>query len=184
MPHRSRTAVESPSNPKRFQFECASCGQTHEGIPCFGWDFPVQYLAVPEHQRSARVRLTEDVCVIDEEWFFVRGCLELPVHGYDEPLSYGVWLSLSRASFTKYTRLLDKVDRDDTAAFFGWLCSAIPGYPDTQLLKTTVHVRPWPTRPSVQLEPTDHPLAVEQRDGIPVWRVQQIAERVMHPRHS
>jgi hypothetical protein len=116
--------------------------------------------------------------------FFVRGCLEVRVHGYDEPLSYGVWLSLSRASFTQYETLLDTVDRDDSAAFFGWLCSTIPGYPDTQLLKTMVRVRPWPTRPSVELERTDHPLAVDQRNGIPLWRAQQIAERVIHPRHS
>lgn len=183
MLHRSRTSVEPPAFAKPFQFECTSCGQMHEGIPCFGWDFPAQYLAVPEHERSTRVRLTDDVCVIDEEWFFVRGCLEIPVQGYDQPLSYGVWLSLSRTSFSQYVALLDKVDRDDTAKFFGWLCSAIPGYPDTQLLKTMVRVRPWPTRPFVELEATDHPLAIEQRHGIPVWRVQQITERVLHPRH-
>lgn len=183
MLHRSRTSVESPPTAKPFQFECASCGRTHEGIPCFGWDFPAQYLAVPEHERSTRVHLTDDVCVIDEEWFFVRGCLEIPVHGHEEPLSFGVWLSLSHASFTQYVRLLDEADRDDTAKFFGWLCSAIPGYPDTQLLKTMVRVRPWPTRPLVELEATDHPLAIEQRHGIPIWRVQQITERVLHPKH-
>lgn len=182
MTHRSETPVGSPAL-ERFRFDCAMCGSVHEGIPCFAWDFPAQYLAVPEAERAARVHLTDDVCVIDEEWFFVRGSLEIPVYGHDEPLSYGVWLSLSRASFAQYSAMLEEVDRVSGAKFFGWLCTAIPGYPDTQLLKTMVHVRPWPRRPFVELEPTDHPLAVEQRTGIPPWRVQQIAERVMHPRH-
>jgi hypothetical protein len=32
------------------------------------------------------------------------------------------------------------------------------------------------TRPHIELEPTDHPLAVEQRRGITVARVIEIAE--------
>lgn len=166
-----------------FRFECASCGATHEGIPSFGWDFPAQYLAIPDGERLRRVVLSDDACVIDDEWFFIRGSLEIPVHGYREPLNYGVWLSLSRDSFSRYSSTSDDVNRRSGASFFGWLCTAIPGYPDTQLLKTSVHVRAWPTRPLVQLEATDHPLSIEQREGVNPWRVQQIVERIMHPRH-
>ena len=166
-----------------FRFECASCGTLHDGIPSFGWDFPAQYLAVPEGERGRRVVLSDDACIIDDKWFFIRGCLEISVHGYHEPLNYGVWLSLSRDSFARYSALSDDMNRRSGAQYFGWLCTAIPGYPDTQLLKSIVHVRPWPTRPLVQLEPTDHPLALEQRNGVSPWRVQQIVERIMHPTH-
>ena len=166
-----------------FRFECATCGSLHEGIPSFGWDYPAQYLAVPESERATRVRLTDDVCIIDDEWFFVRGCLEIRVHGHAEPLSYSVWLSVSPSSFAEYSRLLEQVERAGGATFFAWLCTAIPGYPDTQLLKTMLHVRAWPTRPYVELEATDHPLAIEQREGVGAWRVQQIVERISHPRH-
>ena len=170
-------------DPEPFRFECASCGAVHEGIPSFGWDFPAQYLAIPEGERLRRVILSDDACVIDDEWFFIRGCLEIQVRGYHEPLSYGVWLSLSRESFARYSSTFEDVNRRGGSTYFGWLCTAIPGYPDTQLLKTVVHVRPWPTRPYIQLEATDHPLALEQRDGVNPWRVQQIVERIMHPRH-
>jgi hypothetical protein len=37
------------------------------------------------------------------------------------------------------------------------------------------------TRPVLELEPTDHPLAVEQRTGIARARVQYFAERLAHP---
>jgi hypothetical protein len=166
-----------------FRFECASCGAVHEGIPSFGWDFPAQVLAIPEAERACRIVLSDDACVIDDEWFFIRGCLEIPVRGFREPVNYGVWLSLSRESFKDYSSTFDEVTRRSGAKYFGWLCTAIPGYPDTQLLKTVVHVRAWPTRPLVELEPTDHPLALEQRGGVSPWRVQQIVERIMHPRH-
>jgi Uncharacterized protein conserved in bacteria (DUF2199) len=49
-------------------------------------------------------------------------------------------------------------------------------------LKTHVHTREVGRRPFIELEPTDHPLAVEQRDGITWERVQEIAEQVLHGR--
>ena len=151
-------------------------------MPGFGWDYPVQYLLIPEREREHRVELSSDACIIDEKWFFVRGCLEIPVHEHHEPFSWGVWCSLSRDNFLRHAELFDQVDREPKESFFGWLCSAIPGYPDTQQLKTMVRVRPGPTRPLVELEPTEHPLAVEQREGITATRAREITERLIHPK--
>lgn len=54
-------------------------------------------------------------------------------------------------------------------------------YPATTLyLKTHVHTRPPGRRPFVELEPTEHPLAVEQRTGISSERVREIASAVLH----
>jgi len=165
-----------------FGFECVTCGAYHVGMPSFGWDYPVQYLLIPERERGHRVELRSDACIIDERWFFVRGCLEIPVHDHHEPFSWGVWCSLSRDNFLRCTELFDQLDRVPDESFFGWLCSAIPCYPDTQQLKTMVRVRAWPTRPFVELEPTEHPLAIEQREGITTTRAREIAERLMHPK--
>lgn len=38
-----------------------------------------------------------------------------------------------------------------------------------------------PGRPTIELEPTDHPLAIEQRHGIPSELIAEIAERFMPP---
>ena len=58
-------------------------------------------------------------------------------------------------------------------------------YPDTLLLKTHVHLRGVNARPLIELEPTDHPLAVEQRNGITAARVRELGElfehKWMHP---
>ncbi|MYX38659.1 DUF2199 domain-containing protein [Streptomyces sp. SID8377] len=47
--------------------------------------------------------------------------------------------------------------------------------------RTNAHTRPVGTRPLMELEPTDHPLAVEQRTGITQDRVREIAMAVPHP---
>jgi hypothetical protein len=55
-------------------------------------------------------------------------------------------------------------------------------YPETLNLKTNVYTQPVGVRPFIELEPTDHPLAIEQRTGISWERVQEIAELVLHPK--
>lgn len=163
-----------------LQFTCVKCGEVHTGMPSFGWDYPVHYLEVPPSERDQRCSLGTDDCVIDERWFFVRGCLEVPVIGEEQPFSWGVWVSLSDASFREWIRTFDMAERSDVGPFFGWLSSHIWIYPETVNLKTRVHLRNHGIRPFVELEPTDHPLAIEQRDGISVERLAEIYALVTH----
>jgi hypothetical protein len=151
------------------------------GIPAWHFAEPGPALAVPPDDRAARVDLTEDGCVIDEREFYVKGRLEIPVHGTEQPFTWGVWLSLSEASFERYTALFHDEHRQPGESFFGWLSNTLPGYPETQLLKTRVHVREYPNRPWVELEPTDHPLAVDQRQGISRERAIAMAQQLAHP---
>lgn len=68
-------------------------------MPSFGAHAPLSYYEVPAEDREKRCHLGTDDCVIDDEFFFVRGCLEIPVIGEVEPFSWGVWVSLSEASY-------------------------------------------------------------------------------------
>jgi hypothetical protein len=65
--------------------------------------------------------------------------------------------------------------RDHEGPFFGWLCSDLSIYPQTFGLKCTVRLQNRGIRPSIELEPTDHPLAIEQRNGITMDRVKEFA---------
>ncbi|WP_436771204.1 DUF2199 domain-containing protein [Yinghuangia sp. YIM S09857] len=126
--------------------------------------------------------LSSDQCVIQAQHFFVKGLIEIPVVDSDDVFSWGVWVSLSRANFGLSADLWDTPGRESEDPYFGWLCTELPLYsPSTTNLKTHVHTRPIGQRPYIELEPTDHPLAVEQRTGITRQRVREIAEAVMHP---
>lgn len=165
-----------------FEFRCSSCSEVHRGVPSLGTDAPVSYYDIPTEQRNARCRLGSDDCVIDESAYFLRGCIELPVHGESKPFVWGVWVSLSEASFRKWLDLVNTEHRSHVGPFFGWLNSWLKPYPDTINLKTRVHLRDHGIRPSIELEPTDHPLAVEQRTGISLARVAEIYAQVVHGR--
>lgn len=139
------------------------------------------YYAVPDNELSARCKLTSDTCVIDGEHFFVRGCLDIPVHGERDPFTWGAWVSLSRASFGQFEAYYDVPQRSHVGPLFGWLSvELMPLYPSTARLKTSLSLRDNGLRPLIELEPTDHPLAVEQRNGITVDRVGEIYAYYVH----
>jgi hypothetical protein len=163
-----------------MQYTCAVCGERHDGIPSLGATAPLYYYSVPKAERANRCHLDSDTCVIDEEFFFVRGCLEIPIAGEPEPFTWGVWTSLSPKNFDTFLKLYDQEHRSHEAPFFGWLSASLKGYLDTENLKTMVHLRDYGKRPFLELEPTEHPLAVEQRGGITVARVGEILSLYLH----
>ncbi len=89
-------------------------------------------------------------------------------------------MSLSEQSFQKWGACYASEQRAHIGPFFGWLNAALQPYPDTVNLKTQFHLRNGFIRPFIELEPTDHPLAVEQREGISVERVAQLYAIVVH----
>jgi hypothetical protein len=167
-------------------FTCSTCGKYHAEMPMsFGPGAPAPWYAMPENERQRRARLTPDQCIIDDQHFFVLGCIELPVQGTSDVFSWLAWVSLSRADFQRTCDLWRTKGREAERPYFGWLCSSLPGYSQTTLgLKTNVHTRPVGERPYIKLESTEHPLSIEQRDGIPISRLQEIVERSMHATNS
>jgi hypothetical protein len=160
-------------------FYCHTCGAYHEELPRnFSADRPAQYWHVAEEERAARIDMTSDQCVIDEEHFFIRGNIEIPIVDGPGVLSWGVWVSLSEKNFLRASDLWETEGRETEPPYFGWLCTGVPCYPDTMLLKTHVHTQPVGTRPLIELEQTDHPLAVEQREGITMARLHEIVAEV------
>ncbi len=163
-----------------FEFKCVRCGQIHRGMPAFGADHPLSYFAVPENERAHRRVAGSDDCIIDGKWYFVRGCLEIPVHGAEESFEWGVWVSLSEASYRQWRDCFGQSKRSHIGPFFGWLNTWLKPYPDTVNLKTMAHLRDNGIRPRIELEPTEHPLAVEQREGISPERLAEIYALMMH----
>jgi len=119
---------------------------------------------LPRRSADRRVELTSDTCIIDGESFFIRSVIAVPVHDYARPFGFGVWVSQKRENFEAYVAAYDSAA---IGPFFGWLCTRLSYYAeDTTHLKTMAHFRGDGLRPLIELEPTDHPLAVDQREGI------------------
>ena len=147
-----------------MNYVCTCCGQTHEGMPDLAFDRPAYANDVPDNERGKRVQLNSDLCVVDDEYYFVRGVIEVPIHGQDEKLGIGAWVSQKFENFNVYS---ENFDTPEIGPFFGWLSNDfVFGGERTLSLKAMAHFRGQGLRPRIELEPTAHPLAIAQRDGI------------------
>jgi hypothetical protein len=169
--------------PSDLSYVCRSCGERHDEAPLsYGIDVPAYWLDSFADDPSSS--LQGELCVIQAEHFFIRGRILIPVVDADPETTFdwGVWASLSPANFERTVATWTVEGRESEPSAFGWLATELPLYrPTTLNLKTRVHTQPVGQRPLIELEPTDHPLAVEQRQGITMARVQEIAEFMLHP---
>ncbi len=163
-----------------FSFRCSSCSKIHEGSPSFAFRAPDPYLEQTDEVRDAG-KLSNDLCWYEDadgKHFFIRVCLEVPIHGVGEPFLWGVWVSLSEHSFDHYVETYDAPDL--TKSYFGWFCNGLPYYENTYALKVLVHPRSGQVRPFIELEKSSHPLAIDFHQGISIQKAQEIAESIMH----
>jgi hypothetical protein len=159
---------------------CRCCGRQFNALPLdFACIAPDHWFQIPESKREHRGKLDSDTCVIDGKDIFIRGCLEIPIVGQNDCFICGVWASVSTESYARVLELWDAPVVANEPPKFGRLCNNISLYPTTLNLKSHLHLRGGGSRPSIELEPTDHPLAIEQRRGISVERVEEIAAALL-----
>jgi hypothetical protein len=161
-------------------FRCPTCGKEHEGLPDLGFRWPDPYFGVPEVERGARIKGTSDVCAIDNEDFFVRGVILLPIVESEDHFGIGAWVSQKRENYETY---LSNFDTADIGPFFGWLSNSIAFYePETWLHPSQVRFQGNRLRPLIELQESDHPLYRDYAEGISLSRAWQIVHAQTHPR--
>ena len=165
---------------------CSVCGEVHQSVP-LEWGF-----AAPDHWDAERAGpddfLNSDLCLVarpdGRHDRFVRGMIEIPITDgegdAEDSFGIGAWVSLSERDFNRYVEQPEADGGDQAEPWFGWLSNNIPVYPETLNLKTNVYLRGERWRPSLRVQPTEHPLAHDQRDGITVERARDLSARWHH----
>jgi hypothetical protein len=81
-------------------FPCRSCGQWHEGLP-FAYGSPALAYWNDKIAGGPSSALSEELCVIEGEHFFVRARIVIPVVDGPGAFEGGVWVSLSHKNFLR-----------------------------------------------------------------------------------
>jgi len=178
-------AIERPSEVHAFErtdvpepdgeFVCGNCEEVHHGLP-MDW-----HMYRPDYYREDEAdqwTLDEDTAVWrsdTDSHFFYRAMLQLPVVNGPKAVHFSVWVTVSGHNFAAVQHLLAHgAEGEITAPFFGWLSNQLPAYPDTLNLKTNVFFVPGAPFPIVELEQSEHPLAIAQHKGIDLARLHEI----------
>jgi hypothetical protein len=153
---------------------CRCCGKRFNTLQLdVAFKGPDHWFEIPKDERERLGKLDSDVCFIEKD-IFVRGVVEIPIPDLNDHFRWGTWVSVSVDSFRRMLDLWTAPVIGNEPPKFAWFCNDISIYPETRHLKAHVHVRGGNKRPSIELEPTDHPLAMEQRQGITIARVEEI----------
>jgi hypothetical protein len=166
-------------------FACTVCGERHDVLPLkYSIKAPEAVLAVPPDELEKRVVITADQCVIDGREFYLRGRILVPVQGLDAPFVWGVWAEVSPMSFLRANDLWHVQGREQEPVFPGWLNNDLFLFGNTLNLELAVHTQPVGERPLFTISNPEHPLAIQQREGISIENVQDIAEMILHRGHT
>lgn len=159
-----------------FSFTCAGCGEVHEGLPDITYPAPDFWAGHGEAPDTGNL-LTEDFCMIGGRDFFIRVVLQMPIHGTQEALGWGVWVSQSERNFRDYADMFEATPPRVTQ---GYLANALVGYPDTINLQVQVTWREGGLRPLVSLHPCDNPAYADASSGLTPDRAAALASRALH----
>ena len=122
-----------------------------------------------------------DQCIVDETWFLVRGCLEIPILGRGEPFLRGLWASIREEVFDEISNCWSQEGRERThGPFKGRLANSLSVYPETLNLKVEIRMQAVGTRPLFFVEDAKHQLAIEQRVGITRTGAMDLASVLLH----
>ena len=142
--------------------KCAECGEEHDELPDIGSASPYHWR--DELDSDPNSLLTEDLCIVEREDYFIRGVLQIPLLDRDDYFGWGVWVSLKKENFETYRK---QFDSDAIGPFFGWLSTEIDYFSTTTLnLPTTAKFVGGGTRPRIFMNDCEHQLRTNQQEGI------------------
>lgn len=161
-------------------FVCSVCGEHHdERLLDIRLGLPHVIHLLDSGARTRRAWLADDFAVLDDERFFVRGLLELPIPRLDDRFAYGSWVEVSMPDFQELLR-----HWHDDAQFAAVECTVaneLEPFRDTLGLRATLRATAPDRLPAIELAAAPHDLVDAQRRGISVRRSDELAAAVLHP---
>ncbi|MET0943828.1 MAG: DUF2199 domain-containing protein [Flavobacterium sp.] len=166
-------------------YTCACCNETFDEMPlCFGAEFPAYYFSVPLEEREQRIEYGGSWCYVDEEHFFHRGRLTIPIIDYHEDLVFNVWTTISEANFCVRMDLWEDANRINQEPYFGWMQTDVPTYGKTISLKSIAIEQELGLVPEIKMIEENHPLTIDQENGITFEKAVAIVNEIMKIQHG
>jgi len=161
-------------------FTCSVCGQHHdERLLDVRLGLPHDIHRLDQEERERRTWLADDFAVLDDERFFVRGLLELPIPELDSRFAYGTWCEVEMPDFQELMRRWH--DEGQFAPVDCIVANELEPYRSTVGLRATLHATSPDKLPTVDLAAAPHELVHAQREGITAGRSDELAAAVLHP---
>lgn len=163
----------APSAPKqtRLRYRCPDCRDIHDGLPDLCFSLPDSIFELDEDARTVRALISSDLCVLDDQRFFMRCVLEVAISGHADLFAYGLWAEVSSRDFTRYAVYYNTDAPPQLSTFGGQIANRLPLTEESLGLACLVHLsNEEATRPAIAVVDEQHALHAEQTEGIALDR--------------
>ena len=145
----------------------------------YGADAPYEYFKISANEVSIRCKLTKDTCIIDNENFYIKGQLNIPVDNNDK-FCWNVWVLISQSDFNKAEEMWIEENRFLEKPYRGKIATKLECYPDTLNLDVMVYTQKIGIRPEIEVVESLNPIYFEQQSGINISRVISFARQIIY----
>lgn len=159
-------------------YYCSECGIYHRDIPfSYGADEPVSYFNLTDKSNSV---INKDLCIIDNKRFFIKGQIKIKVIDSGNDFSWNVWIEIAKSDFDNEEANWEDENRFLNKTYSGVLDTVLNCYPDTVGLYVKVQTQKIGIVPLIRIEDSNHPLFLEQENGIDMNRVIFFAKKILY----
>ncbi len=159
-------------------FKCSDCDELHS-IRNIELTFrrPDEIASMSDEDVISRCRNNDDIYILDDERYFVRAVIPLPIIDTGENYCIGAWAELSERDFQITYDRWDDEDQADELPMNAKLSNSIPLNSDTFESEVLFKLTSAQSRPNIILSGND-PLANEQENGISLHRAAEYSALV------
>lgn len=166
----------TPRHIPRMRYRCPSCTEIHQGFPALSYGLPDAIFQLTVEEKECRAVISSDLCILDDERYFIRCVLVVAVTGYEEDFEYGPWVEIDAEDFSRYSVWFNLGASPGWHSIEGRLANALPASqaPTLGLACRVVLPDDEDSRPFVEVSDPKHSLFDEQAHGMPITRATEL----------
>ena len=164
----------------RVRYRCPSCTDKHDGFPALSYALPDVIFALPVAERNARAVVSGDLCILNDDRFFIRCVMTVPVQNCQGVIEYGAWVEVGARDFSRYAVHFNGGGHPAWGTAEGCLANSFPASPESTLgVSCMIRAAQDPSqRPVVEILDHAHAIQGEQLNGVTLPRALAIVSQM------
>lgn len=165
-----RSVPSAPKSP-RLRYRCPDCRDIHDGLPDLCFALPDAIFELDAETREARALISSDLCVLDDNRYFIRCVLEVEIANHADVFAYGLWAEVAARDFNRYAVYYNTDAPANLSTFAGTVANRLPLTDETLALPCDIRLsNEEGMRPALTITDASHQLHGEQETGVAIDR--------------
>ena len=140
------------------------------------YHLPDDIACMSAEEIKSTCKYTDDYVVCEDEYFYIRCILPLPVRDTEKNYCIGVWAQISPNSYNRVWELWSDEDQANEAPISGLLANAVHLNTGAKNAEIAIQLTGPTTRPIVKIKDENCSLYQEQQSGVTIHRASEYSD--------